>query len=293
MSSGGRVLAVWISLAALFAAGAAAHPGAGIVVDAQGAIIFADGHTGIWKIDTQGQITRISKRSYHWLAIDAEGHFFKSRLDQYNRISPKGSKPALLAGNDRPIVVGLDKNLYHAACHFGGPLLVMRVKPDGERFVLADVPADGYTTRMCPVNGIAVTPEGSVYFTEPQSVTKVSKEGTISPVAGPVTVSDCAPVAGVIEGWKPFLRGLAADSSGTVYVAASGCGVVLKIAPGGATSTVLKAESPWSPTAVAISGRDLIVLESVHSTKSSKPAVRVRKVSADGAVTVVGTLGQP
>ncbi len=224
--------------------------------------------------------------------MDPEGRFDNSRLDQYDRISPKGSKPALLGGNDRPIVVGPDGNLYHAACHLGGPLLVMRVKPGGDRFVLADVPVDGYTTRLCPVNGIAATPDGSIYFSEHQSVTKVSKEGASSPLAAPVTVSDCAPVAGLSEGWGPYLRGLAADSSGTVYVAASGCGVVLKIAPGGATSTVLKAESPWSPTAVAIGGRDLYVLESVHRAKLRQPPMRVRKLSADGTATVVATLGQ-
>ena len=264
-------------------------PGAGIIVDAQGEVIFTDTGGGIWKIDNRGQLTRISKYAYHWIALDKDGSFSEANNSLYRRLTPRGTKPALLIGNDRPIVIGPDGNLYHAACHYSGPLLVTRVEPTGDTFVLAQVPGNDYTTRVCPVNGIAVAADGAVYFSEMQTVTKVTKEGSVAGVFGPINVPECAAVPGVAGGLKPYLRGLDVGGDGSVYVAASGCGAVLKISPGGAIATILKADSPWSPTAVTLAGGDLYVLEYLH-TNGKNPRdwlPRVRKLAADGTVTVL------
>jgi sugar lactone lactonase YvrE len=268
------------------------HPGAGIVVDAQGDVIFTDTGGGIWKIDGHGQLTRMSKYAYHWIALDKDGAFSDTNHSLYRRLTPRGTKPALLIGDDRPIVIGRDGNMYHAACHYSGPLLVTRVEPGGDTFVLAQVPGNDYTTRICPVNGIAVAADGAVYFSEMQTVTKVSKEGAVAGVFGPITVPDCAAVPGVTEGLKPYLRGLDVGTDGSVYVAASGCGAVLKITSSGTITTILKADNPWSPTAVALGGNDLYVLEYLHTTgKNPRDWLpRVRKLAADGTVTILATV---
>src|SRR5439155_25433182 len=66
---------------------------------------------------------------------------------------------------------------------------------------------------------------------------------------------------GTPEDQKPFLRGLAVDSHGAVYAAATGGRCVVKIAPDGKVEVVVKAERPWSPTGVAVFGADVYVLE--------------------------------
>ena len=49
-------------------------------------------------------------------------------------------------------------------------------------------------------------------------------------------------------GGAPFLNGITVSSNSDIYLAATGCRCVLKLDEQGRVSTVLKAESPWSPT---------------------------------------------
>jgi sugar lactone lactonase YvrE len=85
------------------------------------------------------------------------------------------------------------------------------------------------------------------------------------------------------------LRGLAVDSIGTVYVAASGCGSVLKITADGRIATILQLDSPWSPTAVALFGKDVYVLEYLHTEIEDRLLwlPRVRRISSDGRSAIV------
>ncbi len=50
--------------------------------------------------------------------------------------------------------------------------------------------------------------------------------------------------------------------------------------------------SPWSPTAVAVSGNDLYVLEYLHTAEESRRAwlPRARKIAADGTATIIATI---
>jgi hypothetical protein len=67
---------------------------------------------------------------------------------------------------------------------------------------------------------------------------------------------------------------------------------VLKVTPGGKVTTVIQLQSPWSPTAVALSGSDLYVLEYLHTVVESRREwlPRVRKVSSDGTATIIATV---
>ena len=69
-------------------------------------------------------------------------------------------------------------------------------------------------------------------------------------------------------------------------------GKVLKIASDGKATTVLRSTSPWSPTGVALSGKDLYVLEYLHTPGEDRRQwiPRVRKVASDGSVTTVATI---
>ena len=74
-----------------------------------------------------------------------------------------------------------------------------------------------------------------------------------------------------------------------IYVAASGCGSLLKITPQGRVTKLVQLEPPWSPTAVALFGTDVYVLEYLHTEIEDRRAwvPRVRKVSADGNSVVI------
>ena len=90
----------------------------------------------------------------------------------------------------------------------------------------------------------------------------------------------------------PALRGLDVASDGTVYVAASACSAVLKIAPDRSASVVLRASDAWTPTGVAISGDDLYVLEYryIESERREDWLPRVGKVTRDGKVSTIAAV---
>src|SRR5260370_36873277 len=119
-------------------------------------------------------------------------------------------------------------------------------------------------------------------------------DGTFTKLAHPVVVNDCD-VDFPDNNPKfpmPALRGLAVDSRGTVYAAATGCHRVVKITADGKVETLLKAARPWSPTGVTVSGEDVYVLEYTNATagvdKGWRP--RVPKIGRDGKVTTPATL---
>jgi hypothetical protein len=75
-----------------------------------------------------------------------------------------------------------------------------------------------------------------------------------------------------------------------VYAAVNGCRCVVKFTPDGKVETVLKSERPWSPTGVAVGGKDVFVLEYSNTDKANGWAPRVRKLGADGKVAILATI---
>ena len=92
----------------------------------------------------------------------------------------------------------------------------------------------------------------------------------------------------------PYLRGFAVNDRDEMYVANTGDARVLKITSAGNVSTVLETKSPWSPTAVALFGSDVYVLEFLHTVRDVRRdwLPRVRKIAANGRSTIVATLEQ-
>jgi hypothetical protein len=101
-------------------------------------------------------------------------------------------------------------------------------------------------------------------------------------------------VVGVESELGAYCRGIDVDSEGIVYVAATGCRAVLKITADKKVTTVLRTVSPWSPTAVALHGSDLYVLEYLHTAGDNRREwlPRVRKVSSDGTVVTIATVAR-
>jgi hypothetical protein len=298
----GLVLAV-VSLCAVFADGAFAHPASGIVVNTKGEVFFIHTGKGVGKIDVDGKLTYIHKVSGggHFLAWDPEGQFATQFPRLFEKLSLKGEKPTLLyASGGAPLVVNRDGNLYYGSGFPDGDdkapggHTVTRLSLDGKQTLFAPDLKTTLAKLNEAVTGLAAGPDGLLYVACPNAILKVKTDGTVTSFVHPVNVKDRA------DDWakdsharffhSPYLRGLAVTEKGTVYAAVNGCRCVVKITPDGKVETVLKSERPWSPTGVAVGGKDVFVLEYSNTDKAKGWAPRVRKLGADGKVAIMASI---
>src|SRR5437763_14940602 len=87
------------------------------------------------------------------------------------------------------------------------------------------------------------------------------------------------------------LFGIAVDAQGNALVADYGNRRILKITPHGQMSTPIHAEESWFPTGIAARGGELYILEESHTPAYKPVGTRVRKLSPDGTVSVLATVG--
>ncbi len=274
-----------------------AHPGSAIVLDALHNIYFVDTGSGIWKIDKGGRLTRLPGPAFHWMALDASSRFSDRVMPRIpdGEMRTTGSNPTLILSSDFPVTTGGDGALYYPEPDRDRRVQIIRRTHTGGSSVFATLPAETESGPLRWLNGIAAGPDGSLYYTEDRAVRKVSRQGSLSTVASHVAVPDCSRPPGyeITQQAGPDLRGLAIARDGTVFVAASGCSSLLKITPRGVVTVLMRTASPWSPTAVAISGSDLYVLEYLHTPGDDRRQwiPRVRKVNrSSGHMSIVGTV---
>jgi hypothetical protein len=297
----GAVL-VALSLCGSFATGAVAHPASGIVVNAKGEVFFIHTGQGLCKIDAQGQLTYIHKDSGgHWLALDTAERFSTQFPRLFTKVAPDGVTPALLyASGGGPLVVNRDGNLYYGSGFPEGEdtapgfHTVTRLSPDGKRTLFAPQLKAKLADLNEGVMGLAAGPDGCLYVACPSAILKVKTDGMATTLVHPLIVKDhdddLAKDSRTRAFHSPYLRGLDVTAEGTVYAAVTGYRCVVKITPQGKVETILKAEPPWTPTGVAIRGKDIFVLEYVHSDNHKDWAPRVRKLGPDGKVEILANL---
>lgn len=294
----GKVWRLVVGLATVFILlpFAVAHPGSAIFVDRQGQIYFIDTGAGLWKIDTHGVLTKLPGPNFHWMALDPDNHFSGTALPSNSEweFQRTGASPTVLFSSDFPIVMGQDGNLYYPAASPGGPLQILRMAPTGKTSVLTTLPGSGTKPPPRWLNGITLGPDGSLYYTENDAIRRVTMQGVVTTAVEGVTLKTCGavPDAEAEENNRPYLRGLAVASNGDFYVAASGCASLLKISTAGKISILLQLQSPWSPTAVALHGSDVYVLEYLHTATEErrKWVPRVRKITPDGRSAILAAV---
>jgi hypothetical protein len=289
-----RISTVLALAALLLAASAAAHPGSGIAVDRQGRIFFVDTGEGVWVIETDGRARRHDGPPFHWMTIDPASAFGATRFAHLpsSDMRAVGRDPMVLLSSDFPIAVGTDGALYYPEPGRDRRLHMVRLAPSGERRDLAVLPAMSDGGSLQWLNGVAAGPEGSIYYSENTSVRRIDASGEITTVASRIALEACDTLGHLPEGFAPYLRGLAVAEDGTVFAAANGCRAVVRIVKDGVATPVLRAEAPWSPTAVAVDGADVYVLEYLHTEQEDVPdrkvwVPRVRKLAADGTASLV------
>jgi len=293
-SRGATLLTVLAFMAVgLFPASIIAHPGSGIAVDRLGQVYFLDTGSGLWKIDTRGKLTKLSGLKPHWLAIDANNRFANTPLPTgaLGEISRVGDSPTLLLSTDWPIAIGQDGNLYYQSGR-PGDLRLMSMTPAGAKSVFATLPKTVKGEPLPHISGIVAGPDGSLYYTEESAIRRITADGRISTMA--TVRAPARPPSIPATDQHPYLRGLAVDAQGVIYVADTGDARVLKITPQGKVSTILQTQSPWSPTGVALFGSDVYVLEFLHTARDVRRdwLPRVRKIASDGRSVIIATVDQ-
>lgn len=179
-----------------------AHPGSGIVVDRQGIIYFVDTDSGVWKIDRSGKLTRLQGPAYHWMAIDIDGRLANVKLPYFSSedatITRVGSNPTLLLSSDFPITVGRDGSLYYPRPNSAGQVQIFRLTPSGVTTAVKTLPsARSPHGELRWRNGITVTADGSIYYTEDRAVRKISPDGMLTTVVAELDLPGCGSVVGV------------------------------------------------------------------------------------------------
>lgn len=291
-----RINASCVALLALicgvWAADACAHPGSGIVVDDGGNVYFTYTSRGTAKIDINGRMTIIyNNAGGHWMCLDRAGVFANAQPKFFRRVTPDGQRPAVIyADGGAPIAVSPNGYLFYGAGHPGseidpGGATVARFKPGGEPELFSTVVKETLAKIDEGVTGLAIAADDTLLIASSSSVWRLKKDGSLVAIARPVPVQDCN---GQLppHGTRLQLRGLDSTPDGTVYVAAIGCGLVMKVHSDGQAEVVHKSESPWCPTGVGVRGDDLYVLEYTNANdgpdKGWRP--RVRRVASNGRV---------
>jgi hypothetical protein len=269
---------------------AVAHPGTAFVIDERNSVYFAY-WGGTWRMDPNGHIERIHPNDFHFLAIDLTGGFAKTRVPDGLRITPAGSTPSLFSFPELPATFHTDGSLYVAPWS-SGRIRLERTSPNGGKSVFVDAAIDPRVARKPGrheggVLALASGPNGYLYVSDGASVWKIDARGVVSSVAEAIVVPDC-PSDLPAELPKPHIRSLAVDAAGNVYAAATGCRAVLQIGAAGRITTVLRAETPWTPSAVVVAQGDLYVMEfdNALAERPTDGRPRIRKRARDGQITV-------
>jgi hypothetical protein len=283
-------LAFTILLIVMCSVSSAAHPGTAFVIDKRDNLYFVY-WGGTWRLDPKGHLDRIHANDFHFLAIDSTGGFANARLGDGLRITADGSTPSLFSFPEYPATFHSDGSLYVAPWSVGR-IRLERISPTGRKSMFVDAAIDPRVARKPGkheggVLAVASGPNGFLYVSDGASIWKIDARGAISPVAKEIVVPGC-PSDLPAELPKPHIRSLAVDTTGDVLAAAIGCRAVLRISAAGRVTVVLRAETPWSPSAVVVTHGDIYVMEfdNALAERPTDGRPRIRKLARSGQVTV-------
>ena len=304
-------------LALLGAPALSAHPGAGIVVNAQGQVFFVHGNS-IVRVDASGSAKVIledaqHKNFYqlHHLFLDAQGNLYTAADtgsgiwkvtpdEQLSRFFPPPNEDrALLVGlGGDPFAIDRAGNIMAVNSRQNQFTQLLRVTPAGRITVLAGGAwghADGLgeKAQFADLHGSAMVfgSDGVLYLTDNGScIRKVTLTGMVSTLAGGTN-------RGYADGRAAQARfdavaGLAFDAAGNVYASDYGNNRIRKVSPDGTTITFAGSGHAGStdgppaaatfaqPTGVTFGPDGILYVLEAHYP-------RIRKVATNGHVTTL------
>jgi sugar lactone lactonase YvrE len=309
------IIIVAVCATLLFSQAALAHPATGIVIDRSGNIYFSDLET-VWKIDKQGKLSvfraGVSGRHIHELTIDTQDNIYGADVSYVAekwvsdiwKMTPGGNISYLLAPTSDPprgMSNWLDRegNMYlvDQNNHTKTQTLLLRRSPDGHVTTLAgsaygQQDGKGSAAKFSSVGGLAFGPDASLYLTDGTAVRKVTMDGTATTVARDLGFRTAEDKPALFGGSYGTLTGLSVTAGGIVYVADAGNRRLLRIDGDGKPAIVLRTDPPYFPNGVATSpDGSIYVLEVGFTLPSAWSGPRVRKIAADGANTIIATVG--
>ena len=251
----------------------------------------------VWRIAGRSVVPLVRHRHSHEIWQDAAGAVYgedaaydapRNRwLIGLWRLDPAGRLAELLPLTDRP-PAGCGP-LHDAAGNsyaFAGPragrgLILVRRDPAG---AVVEV-AHGFQG----VNGKAWAPDGALWVADGAAVRRIAPDGGVRTMGGD-------PLAGVPHGDHPRLLGVAPLPGGGALVADYDHRVVREIKPDGRVVDRWRGGLLWAPAGIAVSGGAVYLLEARPEQVSVflealGPAVRVRRIAADGGVTTLAAVG--
>jgi streptogramin lyase len=267
----------------LAASPALAHPGWGIVVDADGAVYYTD-LKQVLRIGPEGGTTVVVPNVHtHELYLDAAGTlhgehlWYESATETWGHYDWELSKKGLVRG---PAQKGFRSEGSFVKDAAGNSYWLdgSRIKKKSLTGESIDIPLPRPDDAKGGV--VAAAPDGTLYVTSMGGVLRVSADGKVTKVVD--KIDEHAWTLVTSQKWH-YLMGLAPDDKGNVYVANYGARKVKKVSPDGKVEVVLDASFPWAPAGIAVSPRGIYVLEYSDTGGS----VRVRRIDKNGRVTLL------
>jgi hypothetical protein len=296
------------SLSLVAAATLTAHPSWGIVVSSTGILYFSDLET-VWKIDRDGKMSvfraGVRGRHVHELSIDSQDNIYgpitvyDATTQKYLlgiwKMTPAGSETELQRPVDS-VMSGISiwrdsaGNMYSIEQNnnLKQKTLLLKRTPDGSVLTLAGGvygygDGKGPAAKFGSVYAMTFGRDGNLYLTDGTYVRRVTLDGAVTTVAKDLTTRTSEDKPTLFGGDDKILAGLAADSSGNVFVADAGNRRLLKIGQDGRAGVVYRLDPPFFPTGVfATANGDVYVLEFSYTPPGTTDKPRVRRITADG-----------
>lgn len=269
-----------------------AHPGRGIVGDADGNIYFADAtRSVVWKVNDSGELSAAAREVHaHWIALDDAGRILADDVRYEGgrfarglvRIDSRGHIEILIP--HRPDPDGLDAGAF---------------APQGERIAIArdsrpviewldpSRPLIGNPIKLDPgptLNSL-VAHAGGLIAIRGRQVLAFGVAGTEQTIAAVPTGPEDR-LLDLRELW-----GLAVSDTGLIYTTDPGVRRVLSITPAGKVTEVAISAAPWFPTGVAWHDGKLLLLE--HGLEGGRNlGPRVREWRGTGDAQVLATVDE-
>lgn len=270
----------------LLASGAAlfAHPGVGIVVDANGNVYYTDLEQ-VWRISPGGARTiAVPNVHTHELWLDREGNLFGEHL-WYEGDATKKWGYRVWRRSPSGAVTDVDgpREGFRTEYSFvrDGAGAMYSFERRDRTFLFRKRTADGVASTLAEchacrdVRWMTAAPDGTLYFVDTTDLYEISPAGARRLRArelGRRTLT--RPQAGD----RHIVMGLWTDGARNVYAAVYGTGEVKRIAPDGRVNVVARSPLPWSPSGGTIAPNgDLWILE--YSVTNAARARRVGKVA--------------
>ncbi len=292
-----------------------ADPSNTLVVDKQGRVYFGDVlHNTVWKIE-DGKLTPFIKDKHsHRVTLDEQGNLYGEHLEYVPsneswrfhmwKATPTGEVSYVVppaAGFPLGLLLDKEGNRYewHGNSNKKDDSRIMKRLPDGTLVTMAGqgwgwADGNGEQAKFGSIGGMTWGANGALYITDTDAIRKVALDGTVTTIVRGIAELQPGLKARALTGnGGGHLFGLTLDAQGNIYAANYGGNAVIKLAPTGNVLSIIKSESGWAPSGVAVSGSDLYVLEFQDQAFGSEAkGPRVRKVSADGKAVTLGTVGE-